>query len=262
MKSLQIRYLGQNGFVIEWPDKRICFDLYLSNCVYELTGSGIRNYKAPCEIEELKGIDYYFISHDHLDHLDPETIAKIAEISPNTKFVCPVPHEYLLQGLGVEDRCIIGVDAYESLELDKMKVYAVPEKHEDYTIINGKHANLGYIVEYQGYRLYHAGDAVAEKKLADDLREFGKMHAMFVPINGHDWKRFEQDIMGNMNYREALDLCDYVGTELVIPMHYDLFNNNTENPAFFVDYLYRTYPTQKFKMFIPGEVLTVTYEAE
>ncbi len=80
---------------------------------------------------------------------------------------------------------------------------------------------------------------------------------MFVPINGHDWKRYCADLVGNMSYREALDLCDHVGTELVVPMHYDLFDNNTENPAFFVDYLYREYPQQKFKMFIPGESIWV-----
>lgn len=75
------------------------------------------------------------------------------------------------------------------------------------------------------------------------------------PINGHDWKRFNQDLMGNMTYREALDLCDYAKTDYVVPLHYDLFDNNTENPAFFVDYLYRKYRNQKFKMFVPGEVM-------
>ena len=46
MKTMKVKYLGQNGFVMEWEDKKICFDLYLSNCVYELTGGGIRNYAA------------------------------------------------------------------------------------------------------------------------------------------------------------------------------------------------------------------------
>lgn len=43
---------------------------------------------------------------------------------------------------------------------------------------------------------------------------------MFVPINGHDWKRYD-DLMGNMTYREVLDLCNYVRTEYVVPMNHD-----------------------------------------
>ena len=99
----------------------------------------------------------------------------------------------------------------------------------------------------------------ADQVLAEDLKRYGRMNIMFVPINGHDWKRFCRDIMGNMDYREALDLCDYVGTDLVVPMHYDLFGDNTDNPAYFVDYLYREYSGQKFKMFMPGETLLYRY---
>ena len=153
----------------------------------------------------------------------------------------------------------MGASARKCLNLEDIQVYVVPEKHEEYSLADGEYENLGYVVKYQGFRFYHAGDAVADQVLADELKKQGGFDMMFVPINGHDWKRFSADIMGNMNYREALDLCDYVGTELVVPMHYDLFNNNTENPAFFVDYLYKTYPTQKFKMFMPGEEMTIVY---
>jgi L-ascorbate metabolism protein UlaG (beta-lactamase superfamily) len=250
---IRIKYIGQNGFVITKDGKSICFDPYLSNCVYELTGSGVRNYESPSSPEELSKTDLYFISHNHLDHLDPYTIKNVAMLSNKTKFICPYPYIDELKSLGVEDVNIIGARIFDKIEYDGIKAIAVPEKHEDYTIINGEHGNLGYIVEWDGVRIFHAGDAIADKKLADDLKQFEHFDIMFLPINGHDWKRFNNDTMGNMTYREALDLCDYVGTDLVVPMHYDLFGNNTENPAFFVDYLYREYPRQKFKMFMPGE---------
>jgi len=255
---IKIKYLGQNGFLNEFNSIKICFDLYLSNCVYETTGTGIRNYAPPIEAVELTDIDYYFISHEHLDHLDPETVKKVADVSKKTIFICPYPHIQLLVDLGIDKERIIGARAYNGFEVKGIKVYPIPEKHEEYNVIDGEYGNLGYIVDIGGYRIYHAGDVVADKKLADDLKEHGKFDVMFVPINGHDWKRFNDDIMGNMNYREALDLCDYVGTELVVPMHYDLFNNNTDNPAYFVDYLYKTYPSQKFKMFIPGEEVYIS----
>lgn len=250
---IYIKYIGQNGFIIKKNKKSICFDPYLSNCVYELTGTGIRNYDPPCSIEELSGIEMYFISHNHLDHLDPITVKGVAQISSQTKFVCPYPYIKDIKELGVNENNILGAKINEEFIVDNIRVVPIPEKHENYTIIEGEHGNLGYVVYWDDLKIYHAGDAIADKDLVDRLKEFGQFDIMFVPINGHDWKRFSEDTMGNMNYREAIDLCMAVGTDLIVPMHYDLFDNNTENPAYFVDYLYKVCPLQKFKMFAPGE---------
>lgn len=253
----EIQYLGQNGFKIVMDGVMLYFDLYLSDCVYELTGTGKRNYPAPISAEDIADADYYFISHEHLDHLDPQTVKKVSIASPQAAFICPRPHVPMLLELGISEERVIPAEAYKKISLQSgqgsLEVVPIPEKHEEYQIIDGFHGTLGYVVKGASMQFYHAGDVIADKKLADDLKSQGKMDIMFVPINGHDWLRFSGDTMGNMNYREALDLCHYVGTDLVVPMHYDLFANNTENPAYFVDYLYTHYQGQKFKMFMPGE---------
>lgn len=258
---MEVRYLGQNGFKISLHDITLYFDLYLSDCVFEMTGSGKRKYPAPVSAEEIRDADVCLISHDHLDHLDPPTIKKVAAASPQAVFICPFPHAHLLADLGVAENRIVRAEAYKKILLElgsgSIAITPVPEKHEEYTLIGGRHGTLGYVVEADGRRFYHAGDAVADKKLAEDLKACGRMDVMFLPINGHDWQRYEDDIMGNMNYREALDLCRYVGTDLLVPMHYDLFDDNTENPAFFVDYLYRNHMGQQFKMFMPGETIAI-----
>lgn len=255
----EIQYLGQNGFRILVDGVVLYFDLYLSNCVYELTGTGTRNYYPPASSESITDADYYFISHEHLDHLDPQTVKRVSTASPHAVFICPLPHIHILMELGIPENRIIGAEGYKEItigsEADYINIFPIPEKHEEYNLINGSHGTLGYVVKTSSLQFYHAGDALADKKLAEDLKAYGKMDIMFVPINGHDWRRLENDIMGNMNYREALDLCHYVGTDLIVPMHYDLFDNNTENPAFFVDYLYKKYMGQKFKMFMPGETI-------
>lgn len=257
----KIQYLGQNGFKICLQDSVLYFDPYLSDCVYKLTGSGERNYDPPISAESITDGDYYFISHEHLDHLDPWTVEKAAVASPKMQFVCPHPHIHILMELGVAEGRIIPAKAYERINLKvgagMIEVIPIPEKHEEYSLTDGCHGNLGYLVKAQAVQFYHAGDAIADQELAEDLKAYGRMNVMFLPINGHDWKRRAADIMGNMNYREALDLCHEVGTDLVVPMHYDLFENNTENPAYFVDYLYKNYRDQRFKMFMPGESIWI-----
>ena len=256
--QIKIQYLGQNGFLMCNENLQICIDLYLSNKVYETTGTGKRNYEAPCNADELKNVDFYFISHDHMDHMDMPTIVKLAEASSKTKFICPEPHADMLKNNGIASERIIGARAFEKIKLSDLYVTPIPVKHEDYVIINGEYGCLGYVFEWNCFTVFHAGDALADIKLVERLKQIAERYdIMFLPINGHDWKRYNRNIMGNMTYREALDLAADAGAELVVPMHYDLFHDNTENPAFFVDYLFRRYPTQSFKMFTPGEIIII-----
>lgn len=255
---MEITYVGQNGFIITDNKIKICFDLYLSNCVLEKTGRGKRNYESPYDVQAVADVDYYFISHNHLDHLDIDTISKLAVCATDIIYICPAPYQKVLEELGIQKKNIIPAKAYETYKIfDDLQFTAIPEKHEEYLLINGEHCNLGYVIAWGKYNIYFAGDVIADKKLAEDLKAKGPYNIMFVPINGHDWKRYDEDLMGNMTYREAVDLCCYVGTDYIVPMHYDLFENNTENPAFFVDYLYRKYFGQKFKMFMPEESMIV-----
>jgi len=56
-----------------------------------------------------------------------------------------------------------------------------------------------------------------------------------------------------MSSREAADFSAMVGIDLNVPIHYDMFPNNRENPAYFVDYLFHHYHNQKFHMMVSGE---------
>jgi L-ascorbate metabolism protein UlaG (beta-lactamase superfamily) len=134
-----------------------------------------------------------------------------------------------------------------------LEVLPIACKHEEFeTDEAGHHRFLGYVLKIGGVIFYHAGDTVGYSELGSVLSPLG-IEVACLPINGQDWKRSSGGIKGNLNYRESADLCAAIGADLLVPMHYDLFAFNTENPAYFVDYLHSTYPGQKFKMFQPGE---------
>ena len=76
---------------------------------------------------------------------------------------------------------------------------------------------------------------------------------MMLPINGRSYYKLKNDIIGNMTVEEAVLFAQECKTDMLIPMHYDLYSVNCVNPAHFVDFLYGCNPTQKFHMFVPGE---------
>ena len=56
-----------------------------------------------------------------------------------------------------------------------------------------------------------------------------------------------------MDSREAVLLAKAAGIDVVVPMHFDLYEVNEVNPAHFVDTLYALNSCQKFHIFMPGE---------
>ncbi|WP_309441889.1 hypothetical protein [Dysosmobacter sp.] len=80
---------------------------------------------------------------------------------------------------------------------------------------------------------------------------------MLLPINGRSASRLRRGILGNMTYQEAADLAGAVKPGLVIPMHYDAYAGNLENPLLFQDYLHVKYPDVPCAVPRAGERLDV-----
>ncbi|WP_424767512.1 MBL fold metallo-hydrolase [Paenibacillus sp. sgz302251] len=253
-QALALWALGQEGFLVKWKNKTVLFDPYLTNSVYEQAGSPwSRSFEAPLTPSQLKDVDYVVCSHHHEDHMDKQTLQAIGQ-SGITRFVVPKAHLSLMKEWGFRDDQLIGISHGQSLELaDGMKLEAYAAKHEQFEQDEaGEHKFLGYAADFGGIHLYHAGDTIGFSELVSWLQK-RQIDIALLPINGRDFVRQGQGIVGNCNYREAVEIAAQIEADILVPMHYGLFPHNDENPAFFVDYLYRNYPAQKFHMFAPGE---------
>ncbi|MGP4079218.1 MBL fold metallo-hydrolase [Pseudalkalibacillus sp. R45] len=252
-EALAIWHLGQESAVIKGTSDRILyFDPYFSNSIEE-SGGFSRNFEPPLKPEEVTNADYVFITHHHLDHLDPNTLVPLSESSPRAKFVIPRAHLKYVERLGINRSRIIPMNSGETEVLDELKIIALPGKHEEFAMDSeGNHYYLGYIVELDGICFYHAGDTIIYPELIQEVKKY-KIDAAYLPINGRDYFRTEKGIIGNMNYREAIEFSVEINVDLMLPCHYDLMDENFENPSYFVDYLFKHYRNQKFKMMVPGE---------
>lgn len=246
--------LGQEGFLVKWKMKTILFDPYLSDWVYELSGPPwSRAFESPLQPSQCLDVDYVVCSHHHEDHMDKLTLQAIGK-STKTRFIAPKAHLPLLKEWGLREDQLIGISHGQVLELeDGIRLEAFAAKHEQFEQDEaGEHKFLGFVADFGGIHLYHAGDTVGFPELVTWLQS-RQIDIALLPINGRDFVRNEQGIVGNCNYREAVEIAVQIQADLLIPMHYGLFPHNDENPAYFVDYIHRNYPAKKFHMFAPGE---------
>lgn len=249
-------YLGQEGFLFKYKETYILIDPYLSdyvdqNCCTE-TVKWVRRYPAPIQAEELDFVDYVLCTHAHYDHADPETLSKLAKINSKAKFIVPAPIRETIESYGISSDRIIDAIADKALELNGCSIFPVPAAHEELrTDENGNYFDLGYKIVFDNLSIYHGGDCCLYDGLTQRLLN---VDILMVPVNGRSYyKRYVEDIIGNMTCEEAVILAKEANADMIIPMHYDLYDCNRINPAQFVDCLFTMNPSQKFHMFTPGE---------
>jgi len=209
-------FLGQAGFVAHAGKVTVAIDPYLTDSVGKRSPAFARCVLPPMEPEELRA-DIFIVTHDHTDHLDPETIARYQH-KDTTTFVAPRFAAAKLVELGVPEANVIAVDVGETAEVREVKatgVFALPTGAD---VLD----TTGYRVEFaNGRNFYHASDTAFCELL---LNAAPQAEVLLVPINGK-W--------GNLDVDEAIALTEAVRPRYVIPCHYDVMALNAENPETF-----------------------------
>jgi L-ascorbate 6-phosphate lactonase len=232
---------GQHSFIVKVGQTVIYIDPFLEPMAARQTPPTLRP-------EEVTNADLVLVTHDHADHLNPCTLAGIAQASDEAIFLCPRTATSRMTGdAQVPAECVRPINAGETASWSGLKVTAIKSKHEffDEDPELG-FPYLGYVVEAGGVAFYHSGDTVNYEGLISTLRQWPRLDAIFIPINGRDALRYRGGCIGNMTYQEAVDFAGELKPGLVVPTHYDMFRGNQEDPQRFADYLEAKYPDQAY----------------
>jgi len=261
---MELEYLGQAGFILSSKEEKYMIDPYLSN--YVVT-SGIgdekffsRDFPPPVAVETLKGIKAIFVTHDHADHCDPETILPVLANNPGCLVVGPQPALDLIKRKGVgEDRLWLA-PVMEWKEIGGVRFTSLPSAHYqlDRDEATGNYPYLGFVLEVEGRLIYHSGDTILYDGMADSLLEIsGNYDVCCLPVNGRDAEREALGIVGNLQPEEALWLADKLHTGVLIPTHNDLFKINHLEPERLEEHKKMHYPGQTVTWLKPGEKLKI-----
>jgi L-ascorbate metabolism protein UlaG (beta-lactamase superfamily) len=219
---VRLWWLGQAGFLVRSGGFLCAVDPYLSNEPRRLVPLAF-------DPAEPLGLAAVLCSHDHSDHIDPGALPALARANPESVFVVPVPARERGLELGLpEDRLRPARDD-DRIELaaGATTVRVLPSAHEQLeTDASGAHRALGFVLELGGLRLYHSGDCVPYKGLAERLKALRPDIAL-LPANGRDAERQRKGIVGNFTFAEAAELCLAAGIGWLVPHHFGMFAGNT-----------------------------------
>lgn len=209
-------FLGQAGYYIRACGKSLLIDPYLSDSVGRGDPRFTRRYQPPVDPGEVRA-DIFIVTHDHLDHLDPETIGPY-RYKDQTVFVAPRHSAKKLQSLGVKPENIRVVDHGDTVNIDGVEITGIFALGTSADVVD----TAGYLIRFpNGRTVYHSADTAFCQLLLDCCPS---PEVMLVCINGK---------YGNLNVDQAIRLAKASGPRYVIPNHYDMMELNGENPETF-----------------------------
>ena len=189
--DVNLYFLGHNGFLIEYLDKRIFID----------------PFKIPTN-NKIGKADLVLITHSHYDHCSIEDISKI--IKEGTEIVIPVDCQSKLNRLknvkiriattGIKMKAIgINVYPFPSYNINKK----FHPKDENW---------MGFILKFGDVIVYHAGDTdkIPEMDFLPNLAQEGEKVVALLPVSG----------VYVMGAEEAAEAAFAIKPYISIPMHY------------------------------------------
>lgn len=212
---MKYSWMTQGSFLFENKGKRLLVDPYMSDC---LEAKGVkRMVPYPMALEELQ-LDVLLCTHDHLDHLDPETVQKIAVYYPKCLFAGSVNSYRHFQELGIaKERCIL-LQINEPVNIAGFEVLPVYARHSD------KEA-VGVVITDDAKRVYLTGDSEYDEQIINNP-VLQNLDVVLICVNGR---------LGNMTWEQAVDTVKALRPKIALPMHYGLFAENTVDPQPFIE---------------------------
>lgn len=226
--KIELTFIGQSTFLIEVNGIAIITDPIFSQ---EISSFGFdkveRSVKAVPRLEDIKHIEYVFISHNHVDHFDLQSLKQINTLF-DPKYIIPL-------GMGKILEKKLSVKKYQELDwwekanlTNDIELTLTPAKHWSQTTIFDQFKTLwgGFFLKNKEVSLFFAGDTGYGSHFSLINQKLGSPNISILPIGTYKPEYFMVD--SHMNPSEAVKASQQLKSEINIGMHFGTFQESDE----------------------------------
>lgn len=203
---MKITWLGQAGLLFEADGKKILVDPYLSDNVKNFEPQNYRRVPVDESFLKIKP-DVIIVTHNHLDHLDKETLKYYLTDDARCLVLCPNGGCQELRKFGGNSNYVLFNNGTTWTE-GNVKFRAVKAEHSDPYAI-------GVIISAEDKSYYVTGDTLYNEQVFNSLPDVN-LEAVFLPVNGAG---------NNMNMTDAALFAKRVNAKYTVPFHIGMFDN-------------------------------------
>jgi L-ascorbate metabolism protein UlaG (beta-lactamase superfamily) len=182
-------WFGHSSYFMQIDGKRFLVDPVFSGNASPIAGTN-KSFKGTdvYTVDDLPDIDYLFISHDHYDHLDFQTILKLKPKIGN--IICGLGVGSHFEAWGYDSGKIIESDWNDTNNLGAgFFVYVTPARHFSGRLLSRNNTLwCSFVLQTPSMRLYLGGDSGYDSHFAEIGERFGP---------------FDLAVLDNGQYNEA-----------------------------------------------------------
>lgn len=234
-------WFGHSSYFMQIDGKRILVDPVLSGNASPIPGT-VKSFKGTdiYSVADLPDIDYLFISHDHYDHVDYETLVALKD--KTKKVICGLGVGSHFEYWGYESHMIIEKDWSEKVELDPGFIaFVEPARHfsgRGFSRDNTLWAS--YVLQTPSMKIYIGGDSGYDSHYEAIGKKHGNIDLAILDNGQYDeaWKyihNLPEDVL-----KAAKDLK----AKRVLPVHSSKFvlaSHNWDEPLAKITELNKVY---------------------
>lgn len=215
-----IVWFGHSSYLIRSETKNFLVDPVFSGNAAPLSFmvkafNGSNNYKA----EDMPGIDYLILTHDHYDHLDFKTIRKLR--NKVGKIYCSLGISSHLKYWGVDVNKITEMDWWETQVLeDNISLTAAPARHfSGRGIKRGQTFWSSFILRTSNHNLYIGGDSGYDSHFKEIGNKYGPFELAILEAGQYNTMWPLIHMMPEETVEAAIDL----NAKALLPVHWGKF---------------------------------------
>ncbi len=220
-RSPALTWIGHATFYVRLDGAAFLTDPMFSERASPLSFAGPKRLVPPgVPPDRLPRIDFALLSHDHFDHTDLPSVARLAR--RGTAFVVPAGLGELVRAAG--GRVAAELAWWQEAEVAGLRVTCVPARHFSGRGLRDRNRRLwaGFVVAGRRQRFYHTGDTALFDGFAEIRRRLGPPDVACLPIGAYQPSAMMRAI--HLDPEEAVIAACELEARLAIAMHFGTFD--------------------------------------
>ncbi|WP_281614624.1 MBL fold metallo-hydrolase [Flammeovirga sp. SubArs3] len=217
----RVTWFGHSAFLVEMAGKKILLDPMLGDvpAPHPWLGQSRYSKELPISIEDMPHIDAVFISHDHYDHLDYESIEKLK--GKVDQYYLPLGVGAHFRAWGIPEEKIHELNWWDEAELGNIKLAFTPSRHFSGRGLTDRNATLwgSWVLITEKDRLYFSGDGGYGTHFKEIGEKYGPFDLGMMECGQYNVKWAQIHMLPEESAQAAVD----INAKLMMPIHWGAF---------------------------------------
>lgn len=215
-------WFGHSTFFIKMGGKNILLDPMFGEVPAPHPSLGGKRFQKelPIDVDQLPEIDYVFISHDHYDHLDYNSIKMLND--KVKQFYVPLGVAAHLKEWGVDASRIQEFNWWDEQKTDGLEVAFTPARHFSGRGLNNRFSTLwgSWVIKSDSNNIFFSGDSGYDKHFKEIGDKYGPFDIAFMECGQYNELWNEIHMMPEETAIAAKD----VKAKVMMPIHWGAFS--------------------------------------